>query len=274
MRQRLGQTRAIRNLIWLVLTILIVSTMSVCSRPSPGEPPVPRMLAKHQLFEIAGRIDLIGTPEAPLNHVSNFSVSLDRILITNTRLNRIQLYDMNGELLLVLGGNRKGSTTFNRPTGGFIDTDGGLFINDTENNRVQLINQTGDYIESIASHGFTSHLFLITHGETASLVTVGQYVHDNMVYVVRRYSLGDGVAGYMLERPEPKLILNSSACLGEKENIYVCNMLLSKVYRINTKAESIVSFEFDSPSMTDFFKQSWAPADSRTPSWQNRKNGV
>jgi tripartite motif-containing protein 71 len=100
----------------------------------------------HYLGEFVAR----GKGEGRLNYPRGICFNADgNLWVADSHSDRLQLFDPQGNLLLVLGGpgsDPEGRGQFQRPSGLALDSEGCLYITDTLNDRVQKFDPRGSFL--------------------------------------------------------------------------------------------------------------------------------
>lgn len=78
----------------------------------------------------------------------DIAVSEDRIFVTDTGNERVQVFGMDGTFITAFGGYGEDDGQFIEPTGIAIAPDGNLWVADSGNARLQVFDQDGTWIES------------------------------------------------------------------------------------------------------------------------------
>ncbi|HSS44310.1 MAG TPA: NHL repeat-containing protein, partial [Thermoanaerobaculia bacterium] len=106
------------------------------------------------------------------------------LYVADTKNNRIQIFDGNGQWLRQVGTQGSGDGQFKEPCGAFVDPDGGLWVADTWNQRIAHVGPDGQWLGSVGGpeNGF--------FGPRAVLVSRGfLYVADTGNKRIVRFDL-------------------------------------------------------------------------------------
>ncbi len=153
----------------LFLTVGIVPTLSgpTLSDTVPLNPP-------YVFLQSWG--DEIGVFHRP----EGIAVSGERIYISDTENNRIQIFDVHGKPLAIFGGMGSGDGQFNSPSGIAVDGSGNVYVVDRFNYRIQKFTSDGIFLTKWGSEGSRDGQFYIPDGIAVD--------GDGNVYVTERFN--------------------------------------------------------------------------------------
>lgn len=94
----------------------------------------------------------IGREEGQFSGPSAFDYGLDgRIYVADTRNNRIQIFDQDGQFEYAFGERGSKTGQFNAPQGVVVNSHGIIYVADTQNNRIQMFNKDGIFLMSFGT---------------------------------------------------------------------------------------------------------------------------
>lgn len=113
---------------------------------------------------VAGRFGEEGSGTGQLRYPRDIEVSSHGLLLADTRNNRIQRWDLSGNHVLTIGaavdededdsvpaGTRPGE--FDGPMGVTGDAQGGIYVADTNNHRIQVFDREGKFVRQFGREG-------------------------------------------------------------------------------------------------------------------------
>ncbi len=106
-----------------------------------------------------------------------------RLYISEEALQRISVFDQDGQFLYKWGVQGKGEGEFDRPAGVTIDADGHLLVADGLNHRVQRYTQDGQFLGQWGRHGSGAGEFYLPWGiatDSANQVYVADWRNDRI----------------------------------------------------------------------------------------------
>jgi len=201
------------------------------------------------------------------------------IYIADSGNNRILKFDFDGKFQKAIGREGQGPAEFSRPSGLFIFEDGGLAVADHYNKRIQLFNESGEFVKSIntkevrvadlvfkedkfytiSSYGMAGYsLALRSEKETPPLVNV----LDQEGKLVQTM----GVDDYPESQPFLRAIKHRVCLALSKDNkLFVPHFSMNVIHVFDLSGEKITGFERPLP---------FRPADPKILQQKQSKEGV
>ena len=102
----------------------------------------------------------------------------DNIYITEFMGNRVQKFNIDGELIATWGSDGSEDGQFRNPTGIAVDSDGNIYVSESGNHRVQKFTSDGDWLATWGGQGSGDGQFL-----SAMVVTITTVNGEERVYV-------------------------------------------------------------------------------------------
>jgi DNA-binding beta-propeller fold protein YncE len=107
-------------------------------------------------------------PHGFLAMPTNVAVDADGLLyVVDTIINRIEIFDSEGDYLEGFGEQGSRAGTFARPKGIAVDTDGHIYVADDEFNNFQIFSPKGDLLLAVGSYGSLPGQFHLLTGLAA-----------------------------------------------------------------------------------------------------------
>ena len=219
---------------------------------------------------VFAKVAIFTIPEAPGEEefVSEFStygdadgqiiwptgIALDshgNVYVTDEWMNRVSIFDKDGNFLSLWGSQGAGDGEFNRPSGIAIDDEDNLFIVDSLNHRVQKLSKDGQYLAKWGSLGSSD-------GELNSPwgITIDHqgyvYVADHKNHRAQKFTPeGEYVASFgshgtgkgQLNRP-------SDVAVDPDGDVYVCDWANHRVQAFDADGKFFTSFVGDAQQLS------------------------
>ncbi len=150
--------------------------------------------------------------------------SQGRVYVTDEWLNRISIFDADGNFLDCWGDSGNGDGQLDGPSGIVIDAQDDVYIVDTRNHRVQKFAQDGTPLASLGSYG-SGEGQLDSPWGIASDSDGYIYVADHMNYRVQKFTPEGEFAGSFGSRGSGRGELGrpSSVAVDSDGDVYVCD---------------------------------------------------
>lgn len=139
-----------------------------------------------------GNISVMSKDGEFLNYFSNsveikspagLHIDKDRVYVADVALNKIKVFDLNGQKLFEFGKTGTGKGEFQSPNGVWVTTDK-IYVSDTGNDRVQVFNKLGGFLTVLSDKNDTGEtLFVNPRGlgvDTRGVI----YVVNNLTHQV------------------------------------------------------------------------------------------
>ena len=224
---------------------------------------------------VYAKVNKFTIPEAPGEEefVSEFStygdadgqiiwptgIALDshgNVYVTDEWMNRVSIFDKDGNFLSLWGSQGAGDGEFNRPSGIAIDDEDNLFIVDSLNHRVQKFSKDGQYLAKWGSLGSSD-------GELNSPwgITIDHqgyvYVADHKNHRAQKFTPeGEYVASFgshgtgkgQLNRP-------SDVAVDPDGDVYVCDWANHRVQAFDADGKFFTSFIGDAQQLSKWHQR-------------------
>lgn len=212
--------------------------------------------AKPDEEEVLGRFGSFG--EAGGQFVWPVAMTVDshyNLYVTDEWLNRITVFDQNGNYHHHWGKEGDGYGELNRPAGIVADSDDNLYIVDTLNHRVQKFTTEGDFLTTWGRKGARP-------GELDSPwgITIDDknfiYVADHLNHRVQKFtSEGDFIAEFgSYGDGRGQLSHPTDVAVDPDGDVYVCDWANSRVQTFGPDGHFITSFIGDAQELSKWFR--------------------
>ena len=178
------------------------------------------------------------------------------IYVTDEWLNRVSVFDEEGNFLTLWGTPGEGDGQFNRPSGIAVDQEDNIFIVDSLNHRVQRLNKDGQFLDKWGSFGSEEGQFHSPWGITID----GDgyvYVADHKNHRVQKFtSRGEWVAtfgSYGTGRGE--LNRPTDVAVDPDGDVYICDWANSRVQAFGPDGAFITGFVGDAQQLPKWQRQ-------------------
>jgi DNA-binding beta-propeller fold protein YncE len=185
--------------------------------------------------------------------------SQENVYVTDEWLNRVSIFDKDGNFLRLWGAPGSGDGEFNRPSGIAIDQQDTLYIVDSHNHRVQKFTPDGKFLARWGSLGSAAGQFNSPWGLTVD--QEGQvYVADHKNHRVQkftpdgefvmqfgRYGTGKG----QLHRP-------ADVAVDPEGDVYVCDWANHRVQVFGPEGKAVTSLLGDAQELSKWAKMTLA----------------
>ncbi len=182
--------------------------------------------------------------------------SQENVYLTDEWLNRVTIFDKDGELLSLWGSSGDGDGEFDGPSGIAIDQEDNLYIVDSRNHRVQKLTKDGKFLKKWGSLGSDDGEFSAPWGVTTD--TDGYvYVVDHKNHRVQKFSPeGEYVTKFgsygtgrgQLNRP-------TDVAVDPDGDVYVCDWANHRVQAFGPDGRFITSFIGDAQQLSKWMQQ-------------------
>ena len=182
--------------------------------------------------------------------------SQENIYVTDEWMNRVSVFEKDGDFLGLWGSQGAGDGEFNRPSGIAIDNEDNLFIVDSLNHRVQKLTKNGKYLARWGSLGSGDGEFNSPWG-----ITIDHqgyvYVADHKNHRAQKFTPeGEYVASFgsygtgkgQLNRP-------SDVAVDPDGDVYVCDWANHRVQAFDTDGKFFTSFTGDAQQLSKWQQQ-------------------
>ncbi len=164
----------------------------------------------------------------------------ERLYISDEALDRISVFDREGEFLFCWGTSGSGAGEFRRPAGLACDAEGQLYVVDSVNHRVQKFTNDGQFIDGWGSHGDGEGQFDMPWGITVD--ELGDvYVADWRNDRVQKFT-GDGefiLAFGRSGRGDGEFNRPTDVAVDRDGDIYVCDRGNNRIQQFNAETRYI-----------------------------------
>ena len=180
----------------------------------------------------------------------------ENVYVTDEWLNRVSVFNADGELLTSWGRAGAGDGEFNGAAGVAFEPDGTLYVVDSLNHRVQKLAKDGTYIGQFGSLGAGTGQFNSPWGITTD--TNGfVYVADHKNHRVQKL---DSDGGYVMSfgsfgTGNGQLNRPSDVAVDPEGDIYVCDWANSRVQIFDATGRFITTLIGDAVEMAKWHKQ-------------------
>jgi DNA-binding beta-propeller fold protein YncE len=93
----------------------------------------------------------MGAEPGDLDHPMHIAIKNEKLYVTDLRNHRIQVFSLAGELLTVIGEEGSDPGQFSSPGGIAVDADGRMYVADSKNQRIQLLDANGMQIRQFGT---------------------------------------------------------------------------------------------------------------------------
>jgi DNA-binding beta-propeller fold protein YncE len=181
--------------------------------------------------------------------------SRENIYVTDEWLNRVSVFDKEGNTLAVWGSGGEGDGELQGPSGIAIDSQDNLYIVDSRNHRVQKFSSDGAFLSKWGSFGSDGGRFDSPWGITID--DAGYiYVADHKNHRVEKFTAeGDFVAQFgSFGVGRGQLKFPSDVAVDPDGEVYVCDWANSRVQIFDANGKYIANFIGDAQELTKWSK--------------------
>ncbi|SJZ49694.1 6-bladed beta-propeller [Selenihalanaerobacter shriftii] len=150
-----------------------------------------------------------------------------RLYVADTRDHNIQIYSLKGKLLKVIGKRGAGHGNFNYPIALAVDQEGHIYVGDTLNYRIQVLNPDGEFIRQIDG-GPDQTLGSLPRPKGIAIDNKGRtYVTDGYLQVVQVFDK-EGKLLFFFGRPgvnDKQFRLPAEIEIDDKGRIYIIDTM-------------------------------------------------
>ena len=181
--------------------------------------------------------------------------STQNVYVTDEWMNRVSIFDREGNFLRLWGSPGESDGQFNRPSGIVVDGEDNLYIVDTFNNRVQKFTGEGKYLSQWGIPGSGEGEFQIPWGITTD-IQGNVYVADFNNHRVQKFTPdGEYLAQFgsygsgrgELNRP-------SDVAVDPDGDVYVCDWANNRVQVFGPEGQYITGFTGDAQELSKWAK--------------------
>ena len=207
--------------------------------------------------ELVGEFAGYGDDDGQLIWPAGISVDIDHnVYVTDEWLNRVSVFDKDGNFLTLWGSPGEGGGEFNRPSGIAVDPWGDIYVVDSLNHRVQKFSKEGEFLAGWGDLGDAQ-------GELDSpwgIAADGEgyvYVADHKNHRAQKFSPdGEFVASFgsygagrgQLNRP-------TAVAVDPDGDVYVCDWANNRVQVFRPDGGFITSLVGDAPQLSKWHQQ-------------------
>ncbi|MGH9041715.1 MAG: NHL repeat-containing protein [Acidimicrobiia bacterium] len=164
-----------------------------------------------------------------------------RIWVSDSLNDRLQVFDINGELIATVGADQLGGIGLREPSGAGIDPAGNVFVPDAGNDRIVVLDRYGRFLRSWGRTGTGSGEF--SHPVSVALSPDGQTVYTSELYHsrIQRFTAEGRYLGEWGARGlEPgALVRPMNAAVSSKGEVYVTDDALDRISRFSAEGKLI-----------------------------------
>jgi DNA-binding beta-propeller fold protein YncE len=207
--------------------------------------------------QFIGRFSKYGDDDGELIWPAGLTLdSEENIYVTDEWLNRVSIFDKEGNFLSLWGGSGNGNGAFDRPSGVAADADDNLYIVDSMNHRVQKFTKDGQFLAKWGSFGELKGEFNSPWG-----ITIDQmgyvYVADHKNHRAQKFTPdGEFVAEFgSYGTGIRQLNLPSDVAVDPDGDIYVCDWANSRVQVFEPDGRFIVSLLGDAQQLAKWHQE-------------------
>ena len=180
----------------------------------------------------------------------------ENIYVTDEWLNRVSIFDREGNFLRMWGGGGEGDGQFNHPSGIALDTEGNAIVVDSLNHRVQKFTSEGEFLSAWGGFGSGDGEFNSPWG----IGLDGQdnvYVADHKNHRAQKFSPegeylmsfgSHGTGRGQLNRP-------SDVTVDPDGDVYVCDWANDRVQAYGPDGDFFTTFIGDAQELAKWHKQ-------------------
>ena len=210
--------------------------------------------------ELVGEFGTLGEGEGEFTWPAGIGLdSHDNVYVTDEWLNRVSIFDRDGNFLSLWGSPGEGDGQLNRPSGIAVDSEDNLYIVDSLNHRVQKFTKDGTFLANWGSFGSRQGEFDSPWG-----ITIDQagdvYVADHKNHRVQKFTKeGAYIAEFgsygtgrgQLNRP-------TDVAVDPDGDVYVCDWANSRVQAFEPDGGFITSFIGNAQELSKWQQQTVA----------------
>jgi DNA-binding beta-propeller fold protein YncE len=201
--------------------------------------------ARIQISTIAGAYSGEIAPDTSLLTTEPVRIVTDsknqKVYVLDKQDSSVTVFNMNGEVIEVLGSKGSGREQFYDPEGMAIDSNGSLYIADTGNARVQILSPQGQFNKSFGVYGTGSGQFIKPNAIAVSNDGNYIYVADASLQLIQKFdsqgnfingwgSPGSGDAGFNYP---------SGMALDNENNLYVADQNNHRIKKYTSNGDLI-----------------------------------
>jgi sugar lactone lactonase YvrE len=156
----------------------------------------------------------------------------------NDLFKRIVKFSKDGKFIKTWGRKGSGPGEFDQPHSMAMDAKGRLFIADRANNRIQIFDQDGNFIDQWKQFGRPSGLFISKDDTLYSIDSQSdEKTNPGFKRGIRIGSAKDGTVTAFIPdlSPDPRIPLAEGLCVDSKGNIYAAGTTSKALYKFVKK---------------------------------------
>ena len=202
--------------------------------------------------------DISGYGTAPGEFIWPAGIALDsqrNIYVTDEWLNRISIFDKDGNFLSLWGSSGGGDGELKGPSGIAIDTEDDLYVVDSRNHRVQKLTRDGKFLAKWGRQGNGDGEFNAPWGVTID--SQGYvYVADHKNHRVLKFTPEGGFVAKFGSYGTGRGQLNrpSDVAVDPDGDVYVCDWVNDRVQAFGADGRFITSFLGDAQELSKWAK--------------------
>ena len=207
--------------------------------------------------EFVGEFSKYGDDDGELIWPAGIALdSQENVYVTDEWLNRVSIFDKDGNFLRVWGVTGDGDGEFNRPSGIAIDRDDNLYISDSLNHRIQRFTRDGKFLGKWGGHGDGAGELNSPWGidiDSQGFV----YVADHKNHRAQKFtSEGEFVAEFgSYGTGKGQLTRPSDVAVDLDGDVYVCDWANNRVQAFEGDGKFITSFIGDAQRLAKWHQR-------------------
>jgi hypothetical protein len=213
----------------------------------------PKKAPFNELFAREEQITLSGDSLTPVFSFFNPLITKDKIYVCDYMGHYVAVYDKAGKLMTKFGRKGKGPEEFQMPYGVDLDAQGNLYINDRQNQRVQIYDPFLKFLKATPMPGQNEVMLVRKTGEKPNTVMVGTATCAAGFCLVHEYDWEGRLVNSFAQYEKPFVIYSWAAAHDEQGNVYLINILEQEIKVFDLKGTLARTVKIASPS-TRFFK--------------------